>query len=223
MFDRIAPRYDFLNRLLSFGLDVAWRRRMARYLPGAASLDLLDLATGTGDQILFLMEREPRIGRAVGVDLAEEMLEIGRTKLRERHLEAKATLQTADILKLPFPDQSFDATTISFGIRNVLDVPAALREMRRVLRPGGRSLILECSQPDFLPMRWGYLFYMRYVMPLIGSIVSGDGQAYRYLNRTIESFPYGEAFCAMMRDAGFTGVKANRLSFGVATIYQGDR
>jgi len=223
MFDRIAPRYDFLNRLLSGGLDVAWRKHMADLLPAGDKVELLDIATGTGDQIFHILERDRRITRAVGVDLAEKMLEIGREKVKQRGLEKIITLQTADALKLPFPDGGFDAVTISFGIRNVVDVPAALREMRRILRPGGRALILECSKPDSSLLRFGYNIYMRHVMPSIGALVSGDGAAYRYLNRTIETFPYGEAFCALMRDAGFSSVKASPQTLSVATIYQGDK
>lgn len=223
MFDRIAPRYDFLNRLLTLGLDVAWRKHMADFLPAGDKVELLDIATGTGDQIFYIMERDQRVTRAVGVDLAEKMLEIGRAKVKQRGLEAVITLHAADALKLPFPDGSFDAVTISFGIRNVVDVPAALRAMLRILRPGGRALILECSKPASPLLRMGYTFYMRYIMPAIGSLISGDGEAYRYLNKTVESFPHGEAFCALMREAGFARVKANPQTLGVATIYQGDR
>jgi demethylmenaquinone methyltransferase/2-methoxy-6-polyprenyl-1,4-benzoquinol methylase len=223
MFDRIAPRYDFLNRLLTLGLDVAWRKHMADFLPAHDTVELLDIATGTGDQIFHILERDQRVTRAVGVDLAEKMLDIGREKVKQRGLDQVITLQTADALKLPFPDGSFDAVTISFGIRNVVDVPAALREMRRILRPGGRALILECSKPASPILRAGYTFYMRYIMPAIGAIISGDGQAYRYLNRTVETFPYGDAFCALMRDAGFANVKANPQTLSVATIYQGDK
>ena len=223
MFDRIAPRYDFLNRLLTLGLDVAWRKHMADFLPAGDTVELLDIATGTGDQIFYIMGRDRRVTRAVGVDLAEKMLEIGREKIKQRGLEQSITLQTADALKLPFTDRSFDAVTISFGIRNVVDVPAALREMHRILRPGGRALILECSKPASPILRAGYTFYMRYIMPTIGTIISGDGKAYRYLNKTVETFPYGEAFCALMRDAGFSNVKPNPQTLSVATIYQGDR
>jgi demethylmenaquinone methyltransferase/2-methoxy-6-polyprenyl-1,4-benzoquinol methylase len=223
MFDRIAPRYDLLNRLLSFGLDVAWRKNMADFLPAGESIALLDLATGTGDQIFHIIERDTRVTRAVGADLSDKMLEIGRQKIKAHGLEARVTLQNADALKLPFRDGEFDAVTISFGIRNVTDVPAALREMLRVLRPGGRALILECSQPRSAVLRAFYLLYMRHIMPAIGGLISGDSQAYRYLNRTVESFPYGETFCSMMRDSGFEHVKAIPQTMGAATIYQGDR
>jgi demethylmenaquinone methyltransferase/2-methoxy-6-polyprenyl-1,4-benzoquinol methylase len=222
MFDRIAPRYDLLNRVLSGWRDVAWRRRVATFLKGRADLDLLDLATGTGDQILQLLEAGADLRSAVGVDMAEGMLAVGREKIARRGLARRVTLQTGDATQIPAADSSFDAVTITFGIRNVGDVPRALAEMRRVLRPGGRALILEFSLPGSALLRAAYVFYLRHVLPVVGGWISGDASAYRYLNRTIEAFPYGEAFCALMRDAGFTAVTASPLTLGVATLYKGD-
>jgi demethylmenaquinone methyltransferase/2-methoxy-6-polyprenyl-1,4-benzoquinol methylase len=223
MFDRIAPRYDLLNRLLSGGLDVWWRRRVADFLPEGSSLVLLDVATGTADQLLTLMGRDARVVRATGIDMAERMLEIGREKAGRRGWSERVHLQTGDATAIPLDAEQFDATTVSFGIRNVVDVPRALSEMRRVLRPGGRVLILEFSLPSFRPFRAVYLFYLRHVLPWLGGLLSGDREAYRYLNVTIESFPYGEAFCRLMREAGLVNVRANPLSLGIATLYQGDR
>ncbi|MCE9616463.1 MAG: bifunctional demethylmenaquinone methyltransferase/2-methoxy-6-polyprenyl-1,4-benzoquinol methylase UbiE [Lentisphaerae bacterium] len=222
MFDRIAPRYDLLNRVLSGRRDVAWRRRMADDLRGRSALRLLDLATGTGDQILHLLDAGADLASAVGIDMSEEMLARGREKVRQRGLAARVDLRAGDATQVSFPDASFDAVTISFGIRNVGDVPLALREMRRVLRPGGRALILEFSLPTRTLVRAGYVFYLRHLLPGIGGVVSGDSSAYRYLNRTIEAFPSGEAFCALMREAGFVQVAAQPLTLGVATIYRGD-
>ncbi len=222
MFDRIAPRYDLLNRMLSFRQDVAWRKCMARYLPPDGQLRLLDVATGTADQIFSLIRREPRIVSAVGVDMSEGMLEVGREKVRQRGLADRINLRTGDATTIPEPSGIYDAVTISFGIRNVIDVVQALGEMRRVLRPGGRVLVLEFSLPGWAPFRAAYLFYLRNILPILGGILSGDREAYRYLNLTVETFPYGAAFCALMEKAGLVNVVHHPLTFGIATIYQGD-
>lgn len=222
MFDRIAHRYDLLNHLLSGNRDVAWRQKVAGMLPAGRDLDVLDLATGTGDQLLTLSETG-KLRSGLGLDLAEKMLAIGREKIEQRKLNALLRLQTGDAGAIPCGDANFDAVTISFGIRNVLDVSAALREMHRVLRPRGRALILEFSLPRRGLVRAGYLFYFRHLLPRLGSIISGDAHAYRYLNQTVETFPYGEAFCKLMTDAGFDSVEATELTMGVATIYSGEK
>ena len=222
MFDRIAHRYDLLNRSLSFGQDVVWRKRMKRYLPDRENLRLLDLATGTADQLIYLSSDE-RIASGVGMDLAEKMLDIGREKIAQRGLDGKLRLQTGDAVKVPANDESADVVTMSFGIRNVIAVSEALAEMHRVLKPGGRALILEFSLPGNTMMRRLYLFYFRHILPWIGSLVSGDAYAYRYLNKTVETFPYGEGFCELMRAAGFSEVRAHPVTFGIASIYQGDK
>jgi demethylmenaquinone methyltransferase/2-methoxy-6-polyprenyl-1,4-benzoquinol methylase len=223
MFDRIAFRYDTLNRILSLGLDRRWRRRVARYLPRVADLRVLDLATGTGDQLLAFVAENKEVAQAVGMDLAEEMLVLGRAKIEGLGLQEKVTLSTGDACALPVPDATFHAASISFGIRNVPDVPRCLREMHRVLRPGGRALVLEFSLPPNRALRAAHLFYLRHVLPRVGGWLSGDHAAYRYLNRTIESFPYGEAFCERLRDAGFDTVEAYPMNGGIVTLYVGER
>lgn len=223
MFDRIAHRYDLLNRILSMGTDKGWRKKMRQYLPGTGPLRLLDLATGTADVMLFLDKTSGRIGSGVGLDLSAGMLHYGQIKIRERGLSQRLRMVRGDATCLGAAADSFDAATFSFGIRNVLDVPAALREMLRVLRPGGRALILEFSIPGNPLVRIPYLFYFRHILPLIGGAVSGDASAYRYLNKTVETFPYGEAFLSLMRDAGFTNTRAIPLTFGIATLYLGDK
>jgi demethylmenaquinone methyltransferase/2-methoxy-6-polyprenyl-1,4-benzoquinol methylase len=223
MFDRIAPRYDLLNRLLSFRRDVAWRKRMGKLIPGGSALNLLDIATGTADQILSLMVATPRIVNAVGVDMSEGMLDYGRKKISKLGWEDRILLKTGDAMSIPETGRSFDVATMSFGIRNVLNVSGALREILRVLKPGGRALILEFSTPSNPLFRPLYFFYLRHILPIIGGILSGDSTAYKYLNRTIETFPSGEDFCAIMREAGFENVKAVPLTLGIASIYQGDR
>jgi demethylmenaquinone methyltransferase/2-methoxy-6-polyprenyl-1,4-benzoquinol methylase len=221
MFDRIAHRYDVLNRSLSFGRDVAWRKRLRRHLPKDREIVLVDLATGTADQILFLMDGGAKITRALGYDLSEEMLALGREKIAKKQMGDVISLHTGDAMKSPQADNSADVITISFGIRNVEDVPTALADMRRALIPGGKLLILECSLPENKLIRKGYLFYFRKILPRLGGWVSGDSYAYNYLNKTVETFPCGEAFCALMRDAGFEAVQAEPMTFGVATLYSG--
>jgi demethylmenaquinone methyltransferase/2-methoxy-6-polyprenyl-1,4-benzoquinol methylase len=223
MFDRIAPRYDLLNRSLSFGRDIAWRKRMRRHVPSDRPVRVVDLATGTADQILFLLDGDLTIQDARGYDLSEEMLEVGRKKIRERSLEKQVELFTGDAMASPAETASADVVTISFGIRNVLDVSTALTDMKRILVPGGKVLILECSVPENPIIRFGYLLYFRHILPLLGGLVSGDRKAYKYLNETVETFPFGENFCTLMRDAGFENVFAEPMTFGVATLYVGSR
>lgn len=223
MFDRIAPTYDLVNRLLSFNLDIAWRKEVIDHLPPADDLVLLDLATGTGDQIIDIT-RTGRIGRAVGIDMSTQMLGRGREKVEAAGLSETISMEEGDATDLVnVDDAQFDAVTISFGIRNVVHVERALSEIHRVLKPGGRALILEFSLPRNPIVRFGHLFYLRYILPVVGGLVSGDRGAYRYLNTTIEAFPYGEAFCELMREAGFSSARAHPLSFGIATLYEGRR
>lgn len=223
MFDRIAHRYDLLNRLLSAGQDVRWRNKLAANLPGRSRQRVLDLATGTADVLLSLFRKSNHIEWAVGMDMAQRMLDIGREKVRERNLQHTIALLPGDAVYLPFQNDCFDAVTIAFGIRNVTDVNRSLREMQRVLRPGGRALILEFSLPANALFRRLYLFYFRHILPTIGGLISGDNYAYRYLNRTVETFPYGRAFCRLMEEAGFRQVQAIPLTFGIATIYRGEK
>ena len=223
MFDRIAHRYDFLNRLLSLRCDVTWRRRMAECLPAARNLHVLDVATGTADSLVSLAQHCDRIELGVGLDMAERMLRMGQAKLHGAGQSKKLSLVRADGAAMPFEDGSFDAVTIAFGIRNFADTIGGLREFHRVLKPGGRLLVLEFSLPTNSFLRRSYLAYFRYVMPLIGRLLSGDAAAYRYLNRSVENFPYGSEFCELIAAAGFANVHAYPLTLGVATIYQGQK
>ena len=222
MFNRIAKTYDSVNRLLSFGLDVGWRKKVGLLLPKKEQVALLDHATGTADQVLLLCKEHPKkISEAIGMDLSEGMLEKGREKVDQQKLQNIIRLETGDAVNIPSENGRFDAITISFGIRNVPDVPASLREMHRVLRPEGKTLILEFSMPKNPVVRFGHLFYLRYVLPLVGGIISGDYEAYKYLNTSIEAFPYGESFCSLMKEAGFSTVRQHPVTFGIATIYEG--
>jgi demethylmenaquinone methyltransferase/2-methoxy-6-polyprenyl-1,4-benzoquinol methylase len=221
IFNRIAKSYDSVNRVLSFGLDVGWRKKVNTLLPNRKKLRLLDLATGTADQVIMLCDINENIETAVGMDLSEEMLDIGRQKITR--FNGKIRLETGDAVKLPLADSTYDAVTISFGIRNVPDVSASMKEMYRVLTNGGKALILEFSLPKNPIIRFGHLFYLRWVLPLVGGIISGDYAAYKYLNTSIEAFPYGDSFCDLLRDAGFETVKSHPVTFGIATIYEASK
>ena len=218
IFNRIAKSYDSVNRVLSFGLDIKWRKKVNSLLPKKESIHLLDLATGTGDQAIMLCDCNPHIEKAVGMDLSEEMLTVGRTKIGR--FGERIQLRTGDACNIPSEDNCFDAVTISFGIRNVPDVVRSMTEMNRVLNTGGKALVLEFSLPKNPIVRFGHLFYLRHILPFIGGLISGDYEAYRYLNTSIEAFPYGEEFCDLFREAGFKTVNAHPVSFGIATIYE---
>jgi demethylmenaquinone methyltransferase/2-methoxy-6-polyprenyl-1,4-benzoquinol methylase len=221
MFDRIAPTYDFLNHLLSLGWDCAWRRRAAGVVGEGGGLQVADLATGTGDMLIALLRRCPHIAKAVGLDVSEPMLSLCREKLGRAGLADRTELVRGDAAATPFAESSFDAVTMAFGIRNTSDVGATLREIHRILKPGGLSLILEFSLPKNRIVRWCHLKYLRLGVPLMGAVVSGDRRAYRYLNESIEAFYPPSEFCALMGEAGFAQVSATPLTWGVASIYRG--
>jgi len=222
MFDQISPTYDFVNMVMSFGLHQLWRKRLCHFLPQTCGMNVLDCATGTGDQISALLEKRPDIKSVVGIDLAEGMLEIGRQKMVAKPYANKVKFVKASALEIPYPDHHFDCVTISFGIRNVTDIMAAFQEFRRVLKPGGRVLILEGTVPRAKWLRALHLFYLRHFIPKLGGLISQNFKAYKYLNQTIESFPQGEKFLGKMRAAGFIETQANPILGGVTTIYQGD-
>lgn len=218
IFNRIAKSYDSVNRILSFGLDIGWRKKVNTLLPQRSNLRLLDLATGTADQVIMLCDLNNNIESAVGMDLSDEMLDIGREKVTR--FNGRIHLENGDAVKLPIEDAQYDAVTISFGIRNVPDVPASMKEMYRVLKNDSKALILEFSLPKNPIIRFGHLFYLRWVLPVVGGLISGDYEAYKYLNTSIEAFPYGDEFCNLLRDAGFETVTAHPVTFGIATIYE---
>ncbi len=223
MFNDISPRYDLLNHLLSFGLHTRWRRQLAKFLSTKADQKVLDLATGTADVLLSLFKNSDRVRSGCGIDLADKMMDIGRKKIARQGLEPRITLHHGDAHQIPFNEHTFDAATIAFGIRNMDDPKQVLREMKRILNTGGRVIILEFSLPRNTFIRHIHLFYLRHVVPLIGALFSGHYQAYRYLNQTIETFPYGDDFCSLMIEAGFQNVETHPLLFGVASIYCGDK
>ena len=223
MFDEISSKYDFLNHLMSFGLHTGWYRQLAKYLPARPGQKVLDLATGTADVLLSLFKHNPNVRSGCGVDLADQMMTIGRKKIVRKGLERHITLHHGDANQIPFNDHTFDTATIAFGIRNMENLKHVLKEMFRVLNTEGRALILEFSLPRNPIIRSVHLFYIRHLIPLIGALFSGHYQAYRYLNQTIETFPYGDDFCALMIETGFQNVQAHPLLFGTASIYCGDK
>jgi demethylmenaquinone methyltransferase/2-methoxy-6-polyprenyl-1,4-benzoquinol methylase len=223
MFDRIAPVYDILNHLLSFGRDFSWRRRLADSVVKDKKLRVLDLATGTGDVLISLLKRNSNVTEAVGLDISEDMLALCRRKITRRKLSDRIKLICANALATGLDDESFDAVTIGFGIRNTPDAFKTLTEIRRSLKKGGTALILEFSMPANRILRGLYLFYLRFFVPLIGRLLSGDNHAYRYLDTSIENFHRPDDFRRLMQKAGFSNVDATPLTFGVACLYQGTR
>jgi demethylmenaquinone methyltransferase/2-methoxy-6-polyprenyl-1,4-benzoquinol methylase len=223
MFNDISPTYDTINRIVSLGIDKSWRRQLLKQLPTASPLQLLDIATGTADQLIAFLQNCPQITKAYGIDVAEEMLKIGQQKLATNKLTERSELLCASALALPFNDQSFDCTSITFGIRNIGNPLVALQEMHRVLKPKGQALILEFSLPSHPLVKRSYLLYLRYILPKIAGLVSGHTAAYVYLNQTIEKFPYGQTFCNLIAQAGFATATALPLTFGIATLYIGTK
>jgi demethylmenaquinone methyltransferase / 2-methoxy-6-polyprenyl-1,4-benzoquinol methylase len=220
MFDRIAPRYDLLNRLLSAGIDRRWRRACVDLLDVHGTARVLDLCTGTADLLIEALERDQG-RRGVGLDLSGEMLRRGAAKLRRRRLDSRAVLAAADAECLPVAASSFDGALIAFGIRNVGDPARALGELRRVLRPGGRLVVLEFGTPKGLAGA-AYRLYFERILPRIGRLVSGDQGAYTYLPRSVARFPAPEGFCALLERAGFKGVSSRPLTLGIAWLFLGE-
>jgi demethylmenaquinone methyltransferase / 2-methoxy-6-polyprenyl-1,4-benzoquinol methylase len=220
MFDRIAPRYDLLNRLLSAGIDVRWRRAAVDWLAPAPGSRVLDLCTGTADLLVEVLRRDPS-HRGVGIDLSSGMLARGARKLEGRGLAARGTLAGGDAERLPLGSARFDGALVAFGIRNVGDRPRALRELRRVLKPGGRLVVLEFSMPRGL-LGALYRFYFGSVLPRVGRLVSGDGAAYSYLPASVAVFPEPRAFGALLEEAGFAGVGWRALTAGIAHLYRAE-
>lgn len=221
LFDSIAHRYDLLNHLLSGGIDLYWRRKAIAAVRDLQPKRILDVATGTADLALAAMKLAPEV--IVGVDISENMLAIGRDKIAQKGLTGTITLQAGEAEKIAFPDGSFDASIVAFGARNFENLEQGLREMGRVLRVGGRIMVLEFSRPSAFPFKQLYFFYFRRILPLVGRLISKDPGAYTYLPDTVMRFPEGEDFLGILRAAGFRNVRQERLTFGIATIYTGDR
>jgi demethylmenaquinone methyltransferase/2-methoxy-6-polyprenyl-1,4-benzoquinol methylase len=221
MFNNISHRYDFLNHLLSLGIDKIWRRKAISILQSIQPKQILDVATGTGDFALQAMSLNPE--KITGIDISEGMLEVGRKKILARHLESKIELVQADSENIPFPHNKFDAVTVAFGVRNFENLRRGLSEILRVLKPGGMVVVLEFSKPETFPFKQVYNFYFRFILPRVGSIVSNDKAAYTYLPKSVEAFPDGEDFLHILHEIGFKNTKCSSLSFGISTIYIGTK
>jgi len=227
LFDSIAHRYDLLNHLLSGGIDIYWRRRAIEQLRDIHPKRILDVATGTADFAIASLCLKPE--KVIGVDIAEEMLERGRSKLKKRRLESIVTLQSGDAEDLPFgagdqttrSDQLFDAAIVAFGVRNFENLERGLQEMQRVLRHGGKIVVLEFSRPRHFPFRQIYFFYFLNILPFVGRLISKNKEAYKYLPDTVMKFPEGDQFSAILRQLGFKNIVEERLTFGIVTIYSG--
>jgi len=220
MFGKIAPRYDFLNRLLSFGIDRRWRRVAAGKIPLHDESLVLDIATGTGDMALEEASLLPSPVKIVGMDFCEEMVALAKDKITSSRYQARIDLGIASCEALPFRDNTFDAASISFGIRNVVDRERGLREILRVLRPGGSLVILEFSRPTSAFFRAAYYIYFRRILPAIGGFFSDFG-SYRYLPDSVLDFPDRNEFKSKMAGEGFTTVSHTDLSGGIVTVYEG--
>ncbi len=219
MFDHIAPKYDFLNHALSFGIDKMWRRKAIRLIAGSSPETILDVATGTGDFAIAALKTGAK--KITGIDISKEMVAFGQEKIRKLGLEEKISLTTGDSESIQFPDFTFDAATVAFGVRNFENLSRGLSELFRVLKKGGTLCVLEFSNPRQPVVRFVYRLYSKYLMPRIGKLISGDSSAYTYLPESVAEFPDGEKFITFMKNSGFVQIREYRRTFGIATIYIG--
>jgi demethylmenaquinone methyltransferase/2-methoxy-6-polyprenyl-1,4-benzoquinol methylase len=222
MFNDIAYRYDFLNRFLSAGIDVGWRKKAIKELKSITPKTVLDVATGTAD-VALLTEQILKPTEIVGIDISDGMLSFGREKIKAKGLEHTITLLNGDSEHIRFNNDYFDAITVAFGVRNFQDLSKGLREMYRVLKPGGKVVILEFSKPSAAGFKQLYQLYMNYITPSVGNLFSKNKDAYQYLNDSVQAFPEGTHFLNILNDAGFTQTYLKKLSFGICTIYCGSK
>tara|TARA_B100000315_G_scaffold40225_1_gene35116 strand:- start:507 stop:1232 length:726 start_codon:yes stop_codon:yes gene_type:complete len=223
MFSAIAPRYDFLNRLLSIGFDRYWRKSAIDLLAPRSGEHILDVATGTGDMALEIVSRGLHDIRVVGVDFSRRMLELGRDKVRLRDYNQRVSFHLGNGENLPLADTSFECTTCAFGVRNYANVKLGLREIHRVLKPGGRVVILEFSMPSNSFLRCVYNWYFDLVLPKVGNLISGHDEAYGYLPKSVMEFPDQNEFVNWMKEAGFENVVCRELTFGVVSLHYGHK
>jgi len=221
MFDTISGNYDNLNRVISFGIDIKWRKKVLRLVANKNPKTILDIATGTGD--LAILMAETKAEKIIGLDISAGMLEVGTKKIAAKNLSNRIEMILADSENMPFEDHTFDAITVAFGVRNFEHLEKGLAEILRVLKPNGIFIILETSNPTKTPYKQGYVFYTKYILPVIGKLFSKDDAAYGYLSESAAVFPFGEALNNILRKIGFIDVKAMPQTFGVATIYSASK
>ena len=217
MFDTISGNYDNLNRVISFGIDVKWRKKVLKIVNDNKPETILDIATGTGDLAILMSNTSAK--KIIGLDISAGMLEVGIKKVAQKNLSDRIEMILGDSEKIPFDDNHFDAITVAFGVRNFENLEKGLAEILRVLKTNGTFVILETSVPEKTPYKQGYNFYSRNILPIIGKLFSKDNVAYGYLSESAAAFPYGEALNNILRKTGFIDVKAMPQTFGVATIY----
>lgn len=223
MFDNIAHSYDRLNHILSFGIDILWRKKAIRMLRKLKPKRLLDVATGTGDFAIEAARMGVPAEEIVGVDISNGMLDIGREKMKKKGLDQLIKMEYGDSENLPFDDNYFDAYTAAFGVRNFENLNAGLTEMLRVMKPGGTGFILEFSKPTGFPFKQLYWFYFNAILPVVGRLFSKDNRAYTYLPESVKAFPEGDEFLEIMKTCGYVNVKRKPLTGGIATIYTGEK
>lgn len=221
MFDTISGNYDNLNRVISFGIDIKWRKKVLDIVSKKNPETILDIATGTGDLAILMAQTKAK--KIIGLDISAGMLEVGDKKIAAKNLSNTIEMVLGDSENMPFEDNHFDAVTVAFGVRNFETLEKGLTEILRVLKPNGVFVILETSVPDKTPYKQGYNFYSRNILPLIGKLFSKDNVAYGYLSESAAAFPYGEALNNILRKVGFIDVVALPQTFGVATIYSASK
>jgi demethylmenaquinone methyltransferase / 2-methoxy-6-polyprenyl-1,4-benzoquinol methylase len=221
MFNNISHRYDFLNHFLSLGIDILWRKKAIRMLKADKPKLILDIATGTADFAIEALALKPE--KVIGVDISEGMLAHGREKLKKKKLDHLIELQLGDSEKLLFDDNTFDAVIVSFGVRNFENLEKGLTDMYRVLKPGGKAVVVEFSRPRKFPFKQLYNFYFKAILPKIGRLISKDQAAYTYLPESVEAFPDGQRFLDILQKIGYTNSQCKPLTFGISSIYIGQK
>ncbi|MEP0987718.1 bifunctional demethylmenaquinone methyltransferase/2-methoxy-6-polyprenyl-1,4-benzoquinol methylase UbiE [Ekhidna sp.] len=221
MFDSISGKYDFLNHFLSLGIDIRWRKKAIKMLSDLKPKNILDIATGTGDFAIESLKLDPE--KVIGVDISEGMLNVGRKKMKKRGYSDIIDMQSGDSENIHFEDNTFDAVIVAFGVRNFENLEKGLSEMNRVLRPGGRAVILEFSKPTIFPFKQLYNFYFRWILPKIGKVVSKDNAAYTYLPESVNEFPFGDDFLEILKKTGYKNTKCKPLTLGISSIYVGEK
>ena len=221
MFDTISGNYDGLNRVISFGIDVKWRKKVLKIVSDKQPKTVLDIATGTGDLAILMTNTSAE--EIIGLDISAGMLEVGKKKIAEKKLDNKIQMVLGDSENIPYPDNYFDAITVAFGVRNFETLEKGLAEILRVLKPNGVFVILETSVPTKFPYKQGYAFHSKFILPLVGKLFSKDKSAYKYLSDSANEFPFGEALNNILRKVGFIEVEDLPQTFGVATIYKASK